>query len=688
MHVKSPVEKTAHHFPLCLLVLVSFFIIPSLFSPAYGYNPELIKEDLALIAAEGEAVQSATKFLQLIKDAPASITVITREEIKRYGWRTLVDLLKSIREFYVTDDKNYSYLGVKGFQRPGDYNGRILALLNGHTLNDDVYQQFFMGRDSGIDLDIVDRVEIVRGPASSLYGTDAVFAIINIITKEGKDIDGLRSSLEIGSFNSNKAVLTYGKIFSNGLDILFDASYFNRSGEFLHFSEYDPGGITNNDGEWAYNLFYRARFHDFTVQLGGNDREKQLPTASYGAIFNDPREKTYDGHYLAELKYDHSFSEKYGLMIRAYDDWYRYRGYYPFSGYPPDTLNTDYSIGQYFGGELQLRWDFQRWNKLILGTEYQRHHVVLKNYDTHPFPFTGVGCGVTGTCLDTAISFELLSLYFEDEIKPFDNLILTLGARRDQYINYSDFFSDKVTPRIGLVYSPVSGTTLKFLYGQAFRAPSSFELFYRGGTNIEGGNPKPETISSYEGVWEQELGPDLSSSLSAFHYVAKDLIDFVLDPVTNKYIVENLSRVHGEGAGVEIKGRWPSGLEAYANATYQRSLNEVTQTELSNSPHVLAKGGLIVPITKDKAYFSLEEQYTGARFTIPDANGNIETVDPFLVTNLTLRILDLIERLEIQVSVFNLFNEKYFDPASINTAPILKIPQNERNFYLKASYTF
>src|SRR5262249_30985525 len=157
---------------------------------------------------------------------------------------------------------------------------------------------------------------------------------------------------------------------------------------------------------------------------------------------------------------------------------------------------------------------------------------------------------------------------------------------------------------------------------------------------------------------------------------------------TTTYLIENLSNVHGAGGSVEIRGRWPNGLETYANASYQKSKNEVTDTELSNSPHLLAKGGLILPITKYKAFFSLEEQYTGSRKTIPDALGNTQTVDPFLVTNLTFTIHDIIERLEFQVSVFNLFDEKYFDPGSINTQPILQVPQDGRNFYLKASYTF
>lgn len=691
MEVKSPFLKAPGMVRLFVYIHICFLFIPVHFSQAYGAT-ESVGEDLNFLAQEGEVVESATKYPQLVRNAPASVTVITHDEINRYGWRTLADLLQSVRGFYVTNDKNYSYLGVQGFQRAGDYNSRILALLNGHTLNEDVYQQFFMGNDSGIDLDIVDRVEIVRGAGSALYGTNAIFAVVNIITKEGKDINGFRSSLEAGSGGANKGILTYGKTLSNGWDILFNASYFKSIGRDLSFPDYSAinGGITHNDGEYAYNLYYRAKYKDLTIQLAGNDREKQIPTASYGAVFNDPREETFDGHYLAEVKYDHNVSEKYGFMIRLYDDWYRYRGYYPLTPpYPLPNLKTDYSVGQYFGGEAQFRRDFEHWNKLIVGVEYQKHSVLLQNYDLPDYscidPLTGNTTSPT-PCLDVAINFDIFSLYLEDEIKPSDQLTLTVGARRDQYINYSNLFSDKTTPRIALVYSPASETVLKLLYGEAFRAPSSYELYYSG-TNIAPGQAKPETISTFEAAWEQTLDPHLTTSLSLFHYTANDLIELNQISLT-QYQYQNVSRVVGHGVEGEIKGRWADGTAVYLNATFQETENTTTGLELSNSPRVLAKAGAILPITEYKTYFSVEEQYVGERDTIPDVTGAVQEVDPYAVTNLTLTMRNLIRGLDFQASVFNFFDQKYYDPASVLPFPIVQIPRDGRVFFLKSSYTF
>ena len=89
-------------------------------------------------------------------------------KFKRYGYRTLADILRSVRGFYVTNDRNYSYLGVRGFSRPGDYNARILLLVDGHRLNDNIFGAALIGTEFPLDVDLIERVEIIRGPSSSL----------------------------------------------------------------------------------------------------------------------------------------------------------------------------------------------------------------------------------------------------------------------------------------------------------------------------------------------------------------------------------------------------------------------------------------------------------------------------------------------------------------------------------------
>src|SRR5476649_2179945 len=148
--------------------------------------PDLSLEEL--MSLDAGRVFGASGRLQPVTEAPASVSFITAEEIQRYGYHTLADILRGVGGMYVTDDRNFSYLGVRGFGNPGDYNSRVLLLVNGHRVNDNVYGQAEIGEEFGIDPAMFERVEIIRGPASSLYDNSAFFAVVNVITRTGASL--------------------------------------------------------------------------------------------------------------------------------------------------------------------------------------------------------------------------------------------------------------------------------------------------------------------------------------------------------------------------------------------------------------------------------------------------------------------------------------------------------------------
>src|SRR5947209_17402614 len=150
------------------------------------------------------SIFGASKYEQKPSEAPASVSIITSEEIQKYGYRTLSEIMRSVRGFFSTYDRNYSYIGARGFDRPGDYDTRVLLLLDGHRINDNVYDQASVGTESLIDVDAIDRVEVIRGPSSSLYGTDAFFAVINVITKSGRDLNGKEITAAGGSYSTGQ----------------------------------------------------------------------------------------------------------------------------------------------------------------------------------------------------------------------------------------------------------------------------------------------------------------------------------------------------------------------------------------------------------------------------------------------------------------------------------------------------
>ncbi len=184
-------------------------------------------------------VYSASMRTQTLAEAPASVTIITADEIQKYGYRTLADILKSVRGFYVSYDRNYDYLGIRGFSRTGDYNSRVLLMVDGHRINDNVYDSAAIGTEFILDVDLIDRVEIVRGPASALYGSNAFFGVINVITRSGAQLKGGEVAAGAGSFYSWQARATYGGKFWDNGEYLFSISRYMTPGQELHFQEFD-----------------------------------------------------------------------------------------------------------------------------------------------------------------------------------------------------------------------------------------------------------------------------------------------------------------------------------------------------------------------------------------------------------------------------------------------------------------
>ena len=196
--------------------------------------------------------------------------------------------------FYVTYDRNYSYVGIRGFGRPADYNTRMLLLVDGHRINDNIYDSAAIGEEFVLDLDLIDRVEIIRGPSSSLYGANAFFGVINVVTLDAKDFDGFEVSGGAGSDDTYSGRLTYGKEFENGVSALLSGSGYDSEGQTLFFEEFnDPesndGVARNADAGDFYSWFADLSYKSLSLQAAHNTRNKKIPTASFETVFNDQR---------------------------------------------------------------------------------------------------------------------------------------------------------------------------------------------------------------------------------------------------------------------------------------------------------------------------------------------------------------------------------------------------------------
>ena len=236
-------------------------------------------------------VYGASKHLQKLTQAPASVTIVSSDEIRKYGYRTLAGALRNVRRLYVTYDRNYAYGGMRGFNRPGDFSTRILLLVNGHRLNDNVYEQAFIGTDFPVDVDLIDRIEVIRGPSSSIYGTNAFFAVVNVITRQGRSLKGAQASAELASYGTLKGRVSYGAELKNGLDLTLSGTFYSSQGhERLYFPEFDSpsthnGFAGNADDDEHHQFFGNLTYRDFTVRGVYPSRDKSIPTGSFDTIF-------------------------------------------------------------------------------------------------------------------------------------------------------------------------------------------------------------------------------------------------------------------------------------------------------------------------------------------------------------------------------------------------------------------
>jgi iron complex outermembrane receptor protein len=535
-----------------------------------------------------------------------------------------------------------------------------------------------LGTEGVVDVDLIDRVEIIRGPSSSLYGTNAVFGVINIITKRGRDIRGLEVSGEYGSYQSYKGRVTYGNRFQNGLELLLSTSFYDSHGHHhLFFREFaDPatnnGFVRNGDDDRFPYFFAKIAFRDFSLQGAFLSREKGIPTASYGTVFNTTRTRSVDEHGYVNITYNHEFANQLDLNARLYYDRFYYRGDYLYDYETDDglqrVLNQDVGLGEWWGGELKLTKRLWQRHKVTVGTEYRDNfRQDLHNADTDPFFLN----------FKAQKSSQNWALYFQDEFSLLHNLILNAGVRYDYY----DTFGSTVNPRLALIYN-LKNTSIKLLYGEAFRAPSVYEGFYIGTGFKANPNLDPENITTYEIVFEHYFTRYLRGSIAGYYYTIDDLINQTLDPTDNQIVFRNTASVDAKGLELILEGKWPSGLETRLGYALQETESDETGRSLSNSPHHMIKLNLIVPLLRDQVFVGVETRYLSKRRTLSE-----NTASDFFLTNLTLFSQNIIKNAEASLGFYNLFDQRYGDPGSEEHRQDI-IEQDGLTFWCKLKYTF
>lgn len=693
------------------MVLVVSFALPGASRGADPAEPLLVayNDGLAELYGDEEFVSIATGSKKPITRAPAVASVITAEDIRAMGATDINQVLDTVPGLHVSLstlsrlDAVYSIRGIHT-----GFNPQVLLLMNGIP-----FPELWTGAHPilfRLPVANIERIEVMRGPGSAIYGADAFAGVINIITKDAAGLGGTVTGGRIGSFDSQELWLQHGATYADW-DVAFSFEWQTTDGDHDRIVKRDfqttldelygtraslaPGALdTRYDlfnthlsvgrGDWRFNL-WNWRLDDAGVGAGA-------------AQALDPEGFQSDNLYLADLTWHKSdLHPDWDLTSRASYQYLKndieFNLLPPGSRVPigadgnlefdptnpvvtftdgliarPDGNSEVFSLDQalvYFGfANHSLRIGAGiKW--LSLDTQEK------KNYG--PSVIDGSEGVVGGGLIDVSDSpfvyaqdrsRRVFNLLLQDEWQLAPDWELTTGLRYD---DFSDT-GDTLNPRIALVWATRHNLTSKLLYGSAFRAPSFSEL-YAINNPVALGNPdlEPETIDTLELAFDYKPTFDLQLGLSLFAYRARDLIEFVPDANGTSKTARNARDQEGYGLELEMDWKLSESLRLRGNYARQRAKDEETGKRIADAP---GQQAYLRADWRFRPDWVVSPQATWVGDRARAAGDPRPEIDDYALVDVTLRRSNLLKNLEVALSLRNLFDEDAREPsASLETIP-------------------
>ncbi len=504
-------------------------------------------------------VSTPSKGSETDTTAPATASVISAEQLKRHGIRSLDEAINYLSLGMATSTSLHTAeIGARSVLINADYGNHVLLLLDGHALNEPWNGTAYYERGAGVPFELVDHIEIILGPGSVLYGSQAMLGVINIVTKRAKDARGLRlvaegdaalptrgdgslrgpaSSGWLGDMGGGyRFAGGYGReltLGGNAAELTLGLDYYKNHGptwqlgpqpygnDFVTLAPKDFGpraepGVWGGELDEADTLEVPAGYARFSV---GNFRAALRASAyrrstafadsiaTVAADFDDPFNREVDRFLNLDVSQRIAASSRLELVIRGYADLYDYSWHNRTSAAEDcpegflDGCDRDLEgIGRALGGELRamLQWPVLRASTL-LGMDAKVRDV---EDDLRIVARPGFAAMST-PALGGQRTDGLIAPYVAQSLSPTSWLDINLGLRLD----HDTRFGNKLSPRSALGVTPWSGARLKLIYAEAFRAPSAYEITYRDpNSQLDAAGLGPETVRSVEGSIEQRLG--------------------------------------------------------------------------------------------------------------------------------------------------------------------------------------
>ena len=610
--------------------------------------------DLSLDQLMDVKVSISTRSEQQMSKAPSVVSVITAEDIKATGAARLEDILDSVPGLYV---KRNLFAFRPIFSLRGAPGTQTLLMVNGAPVRDLVWSNYIFWK--GLPASAIERVEIIRGPGSALFGADASAGVINVITKTAGPINQSVAGLRAGSYDTQEAWVQHGTNW-NGVQVGVTANLTSTDGHqpWISSDKNKDSGRANYawDGQDLRLSLSQGPWRLLADYAGQDD----LAVGFNGAAVLDPVNRSEDRQYSLALLYDQpAFASAWGfnaaLRLRDLE-------YSSGNGYYLDVDDREYlDVGERQASlEVSgLYTGFDR-HALRIGGGYawkgihEARQVNLPDPD-YPIPESDRGN---------------VFLYLQDVWRIQDDLELTAGLRYDDF----DDFGSAVTPRLALVWQSTPRLTTKLMYGEAFRAPSYQELYYQTSANIPNADLTPEQSRTWELAFDYLAAQGLRLGLNLYHFKRTDLIT----GVGGQY--QNLGDFAVRGVEMEAHWRLSPSLSLSGNLSY-RDEDDSPAQDLSVPTR---SAYLRVDWTfQPKWRWNLEASWYGDR-PLPDGDPR-EELAAFGVLDTTLRY-QRDRHWEFAASVSNLFDQAGWDYSSKSLENNLPLPG--RNGYVELRYRF
>lgn len=535
-----------------------FFLILSLFPflIAAGAEELATSDDIDFTAMSFEELKNvviviASKKPEKLSDADAAVFVITQDDIRRSGATTIADALRLAPGVQVARVNTHSWaISVRGFN--GIYSNKLLVLIDGRSVYSPIYSGVFWDVQDTV-LEDIDRIEIIRGPGSSLWGANAVNGVINIITKPAKDTQGLLISLGNGTVEREFGSIRYGGEYSENLDYRIYAKGFQRD-EIDDSQEKNIGGPGVELGEEAEI--------DNWWNIRGGFRLDWAPSPSDGlSLFGETwfnrdtqdvddeletRSKTHGGHLVGEWR--HTISETSDTLFRLYFDQTDRDS--EQAKYAIRTIDTDFQHRFSLFGRHEITW----------GIGYRYIMDNLENYNLMQFD-------------PDERDYDFFNSFVQDEISLFENRIrLTIGTKFEN----SEFSDFEVQPCMRVLWKPVERHSVWGAISRAATVPSRMErdgisVVNRGETwtEVQYGNEDidAEKVTAFEAGYRIQPREKLFLDFAVFYNDYDDLLTREMmdppgvprqeDPPPKLEIGTRVgNKMEGETYGFEIAADW------------------------------------------------------------------------------------------------------------------------------------